>query len=134
MQFDWTLALPMTLLTIYFLTKVNAHYFRIFKTFRLPADQAITGAFNIGGQNLHGVPVGGGGGAGGGAAQPSQEELAAEAAYQQEIQQRYGHLPEAVRAQMGVEMQLGGGGGGGNSGGGGGNSGAGPSGAAGGGS
>jgi hypothetical protein len=105
MQFDWTLALPMTLLIIYFLTKVQSHYFRIFKTFRLPADQAVTGAFNIGGQNLHGVPVGGGGGAGASAAQPSAEEVATEAAYHQEIQQRYGHLPESVRAQMGLEAQ-----------------------------
>ena len=103
MQFDWTLALPMTLLIVYFLTKLWSHYVRIYKTFRLPAENAVTGAFNIGGQNLHGVPVGGGGGAGGAAQNPTAEELAAEAAYQQELQQRYGHLPESVRAQMGLE-------------------------------
>ena len=57
MQFDWTLALPMTLLIIYFLFILYRYYWRIYKRFRLPAEVAVTGAFNIGGQ-LGGAPPG----------------------------------------------------------------------------
>ena len=111
MQFDWTLALPMTLLIIYFLSKLQAHYWRIYKTFRLPAEIAVSGAFNVGGQ-LPGTPVGGGGGPSGmgpGAAQ-TPDEAAAESAYQQEMArmaQQYAHLPESVRASMGLTSSAG---------------------------
>ena len=50
MQFDWTLALPMTLLLVYFLFILQRYCWRIYKRFRLPSDAAVTGAFNIGGQ------------------------------------------------------------------------------------
>ena len=47
MQFDWTLAMPMTLLIIYFLFILHRYYWRIYRRFRLPAEVAITGAFNV---------------------------------------------------------------------------------------
>ena len=49
MQFDWTLALPITLLLVYFLFILQRYVWRIYKRFRLPSDKAITGAFNFGG-------------------------------------------------------------------------------------
>ena len=110
MQFDWTLALPMTLLIVYFLSKLQTHYWRIYKTFRLPSEAAVSGAFNVGGQ-LPGVAAGGGGPSGYGAqATPTPEEAAAEREYQAEMArmaQQYAHLPESVRASMGLSASAG---------------------------
>ena len=95
MQFDWTLALPMTLLLVYFLFILQRYCWRIYKRFRLPSDAAVTGAFNIGGQ-LDDAPQQAPG-------QPmtaeQQEQYAREMAA---IQQQYAHLPESVRAAMGI--------------------------------
>lgn len=104
MQFDWTLALPITLLLVYFLFILQRYVWRIYKRFRLPSDVSISGAFNVGGQL--GEP--GDGQPGGGVVDPQQE-----AAYQAEMQamrDQYAHLPESVRAQMGIGGGDGGGG------------------------
>jgi hypothetical protein len=84
MQFDWTLALPMTLLIVYFLSKLQSHYWRIYKRFRLPAEAAVTGAFNMGGQ-LDGVAAGGDGGAQRHAV-PTAEQETAERQYAREME------------------------------------------------
>jgi len=98
MQFDWTLALPVTLLLAYFLFILQRYCWRIYKRFRLPADLAVSGAFNVGGQVDEDQPGSG----------PSAEELAKHEAYQREVEARFGgHLPEAVRAQMNLNAGAG---------------------------
>ena len=92
MQFDWTLALPITLLLVYFLFMLQRYCWRIYRRFRLPADAAVTGAFNMGGQ-LDGTPP------------PTSEELAQQEQYEREMEQmrmQYAHLPESVRTAMGI--------------------------------
>jgi len=110
MQFDWTLALPMTLLIFYFLYILQRYYLRIYKRFRLPSEAAVTGAFNIGGQlaGLSGA---------GGAAPPGPpmtgDEAAQQEAYAREMEQlrqQYAHYPESVRATMGLGVEPGAGG------------------------
>ena len=96
MQFDWTLALPITLLLVYFLFMLQRYCWRIYRRFRLPADAAVTGAFNMGGQ-LAGV--------GGPAAGPTGDELAQQEVYSREMEamrQQYAHYPESVRNAMGI--------------------------------
>mmetsp|Transcript_18999 Transcript_18999/g.48621 ORF Transcript_18999/g.48621 Transcript_18999/m.48621 type:complete len:243 (-) Transcript_18999:409-1137(-) len=97
MQFDWTLAMPMTLLIIYFLFILHRYYWRIYRRFRLPAESTVTGAFNVG-------PGAAGPSYSADAQQQAQME-AQERAQQQEMEQlrsQYGHLPESVRASMGI--------------------------------
>ena len=95
MQFDWTLALPCTLLIVYFLFILQRHWWRIYKRFRLPSDSAVTGAFNIGGQlAATGVPEA-----------PTAEEAAQNEQYEREmdqLRQQYAHYPESVRNAMGI--------------------------------
>jgi hypothetical protein len=98
MQFDWTLSLPMTLLVIYFLILLYRYYWRIYRRFRLPPDAAVTGAFNVGSGD------GASSSSGYDAAQRAQQE-AQEREYQREMEEMrktYGHLPESVRASMGI--------------------------------
>jgi len=94
MQFDWTLHLPMSLLIVYFLFRVYLYYARIYKRFRLPPESAVTGAFNLHGQ-LNPLP-------GGGGAAQQQADDAEYARDMERIQQQYAHLPESVRASMGL--------------------------------
>ena len=95
MQFDWTLALPCTLLIVYFLFILQRHWWRIYKRFRLPSESAVTGAFNIGGQlAATGVPEA-----------PTAEEAAQNEQYEREmdqLRQQYAHYPESVRNAMGI--------------------------------
>lgn len=95
---------------------------RIYRRFRLPSDAAVTGAFNMGGQ-LDDQAAGAGTAPFGtrlepclaclcmrdacargvlAAAGPSQEQQEAYARELEYMQQQYAHLPEAVRAQMGI--------------------------------
>ena len=37
----------MTLVIIYFLHKINGYFWRIYTRFKLPADNVVTGAFNV---------------------------------------------------------------------------------------
>jgi len=100
MQFDWTLSLPMTLLIIYFLFILQRYYWRIYRRFRLPAEAAVTGAFNVGGAQQRAD-----GGASGVDAQQQAQQQAEQQEYERqmvELRQQYGHLPESVRAQMGL--------------------------------
>jgi len=83
MQFDWTLAMPMTVLICYFLFKIFHYFVRIYRRFRLAPDHVVTGAFNAEGQSAE-------------AAAPSETELAE----QRQLQEQYANLPEAVRANM----------------------------------
>ena len=72
---------------------------------------AVSGAFNVGGQ-LPGTAAGGGGGPSGVGPQATMtpEEAAAEREYQREMarmSQQYAHLPESVRASMGLSASAG---------------------------
>ena len=109
MQFDWTLALPITLLLVYFLFILQRYVWRIYKRFRLPSDKAITGAFNFGGdvneETTDATQQHGGGPSG-------QHNAQLEAQRQAELQAlhaQYAHLPESVRLQMGLSGDGGGG-------------------------
>ena len=85
MQFDWTLALPITLLLVYFLFMLQRYCWRIYRRFRLPADAAVTGAFNMGGQ-LDGSPP------------PTSEELAQQEQY--ELHQRMSAMQISEQQQQ----------------------------------
>jgi len=90
MQFDWTLALPMTLLIVYFLFILQRYYIRIYRRFRLPPESAVTGAFNM--NNTH---------AGSSSSAPPPP-TAEEQALEERMRREYAHLPESVRASMGL--------------------------------
>jgi len=41
----------MTLVIFYFLYKINGYFWRIYNRFKLPADNVVTGAFNLAGSD-----------------------------------------------------------------------------------
>jgi len=98
MQFDWTLAMPMTLLIIYFLFILHRYYWRIYRRFRLPAEVAITGAFNV----ASGADGGGGAGPSSGNEAEQQAQAEQEREYQRQMADIASKYPESVRASMGM--------------------------------
>jgi len=96
MQFNWELAVPMTLVIIYFLHKIYGYFIRIYERFKLPAEAAITGAFNIASDKDDYQT-----------AQQQAEEEARRAAEMAELHAKYAHLPEAVKSSMGISSGAG---------------------------
>merc|ERR1719230_1743625 len=78
MQFEWELAMPVSVLLMYFLWTVWRYFRRIVKRFQLQPGNVVTGAFN------NGADAADGGGAGGGVAAPTPEQLAREQAEREE--------------------------------------------------
>jgi len=102
MQFSWELAVPMTLVIIYFLHKINGYFWRIYNRFKLPADNVVTGAFNVT-QDMMNSSAGEAG-----RQQQQQEEQARQQAEMAELQAKYAHLPESVKQSMGIGTMGGG--------------------------
>jgi len=93
MQFKWELAMPMTLLLGYFLYTIFKYFVRIYRRFRLAPDRVVTGAFNAD-------------------KQAQSEALQRERAAQEEkerrkMQEQMAHLPESVKASMGIQTDSG---------------------------
>ena len=96
MQFEWTLAVPMTVVLAYFLFTIFKYFVRIYRRFRLPPESVVTGAFRAE-HTSDAEPL-------------TQQEAAAVAERarmsKQEMQERkemeatYRSLPEAVRANL----------------------------------
>eukprot|EP00908_Phaeocystis_cordata_P007908 Transcript_18581.p1 GENE.Transcript_18581~~Transcript_18581.p1 ORF type:complete len:297 (-),score=102.67 Transcript_18581:98-988(-) len=92
MQFDWDLALPVSLLLMYFLWTVWRYFRRIVKRFQLQPTSVVTGAF-------------GNDSSAGEQPAPSAEQLAREQQEreeQEQLRQQYANLPESVKASMGM--------------------------------
>ena len=88
MQFTWELALPETLVIFYFLYKIYGYIWRIYQRFKLP--ELVSGAFNY--DDFHQTEE----------QKAAEQEQAQQAAAEAELHAKYAHLPEAVRASMGV--------------------------------
>merc|ERR1740117_904181 len=87
MQFDWSLAMPMTVLLAYFLVSICKYFIRIYRRFRLPPECVVTGAFNAD------------------ASADSEAEAVAqqeEALRSAQLQAQLASLPESVRANMDI--------------------------------
>ena len=138
----------MTLVIIYFLFKINGYFWRIYTRFKLPANNVVTGAFNVnagGGadayqqQQQQACTSRGGMHRGRRAADavvarvssgeaiatcslpstlhlpshaplprwPQEAEEARQAAEMAELHAKYAHLPESVRASMGISSAAG---------------------------
>ena len=93
MQFSWALALPNSLMLCYFLVRIISGFVRIYRRFRLPAEFAVTGAFQAdSARAAPAMPT----------PQERQESAAKEAAAREAASKEYAHLPESVRSQMGI--------------------------------
>jgi len=88
----WAQAVPMTLVIFYFLYKINGYFWRIYNRFKLPADNVVTGAFNLAGSDDSHYQ----------SEVQRQEEQARQAAEMAELHAKYAHLPESVKSSMGI--------------------------------
>jgi hypothetical protein len=97
MQFEWELALPVSILLLYFLWTVWRYFRRIVKRFQLQPTSVVSGAFNND-QAAQGAP------------EPTADQLAREQQEREEqlkLQQQYASLPESVKASMGIATPCG---------------------------
>ncbi|KAL1512188.1 hypothetical protein AB1Y20_005453 [Prymnesium parvum] len=90
MQFNAELAVPMTLVIIYFLVKIYGYFWRIYNRFKLPAENVISGAFNVDASPAE-----------------NQARQAQQAAEMEELRKKYAQLPESVKSSLGISSGAG---------------------------